>query len=101
MPQLVITEAAYLVGRLLGPEAEASFLRALVDGEVTLQPVDSADLQRAADLIETYSDLRLGTVDATVIAVAERLRATRIATLDRRHFTVVRPAHVESFVLLP
>lgn len=54
-----------------------------------------------AELIETYADLRLGTVDASVIATAERLGAPKVATLDRRHFTVVRPGHVESFELVP
>lgn len=54
-----------------------------------------------AELIETYADLRLGTVDASVIATAERLGAATIATLDRRHFSVVRPNHVRSFGLVP
>lgn len=101
VPQLVITEAAYLVGRLLGPGAEALFLRALTEGPMTFEAVQPTDLRRAANLIDTYSDLRLGTVDATVIAVAERLGETRIATLDHRHFTVVRPAHVAAFELVP
>ena len=47
------------------------------------------------------ADLHLGTVDASVIALAERLGVTTIATLDWRHFTVVRPRHVEAFRLLP
>ncbi|MGH9917869.1 MAG: type II toxin-antitoxin system VapC family toxin, partial [Nitrososphaerales archaeon] len=51
--------------------------------------------------VETYADLGLGTVDATVVAIAERLAVAQIATLDRRHFTVVRPAHVAAFELLP
>lgn len=46
-------------------------------------------------------DLPLGIVDAAVITIAERLRLTAIATLDRRHFTVVRPRHTAAFVLLP
>ncbi len=54
-----------------------------------------------AELIETYADLRLGTVDASVIATAERVSATVIATLDRRHFTIVRPRHVDAFDLVP
>jgi predicted nucleic acid-binding protein len=54
-----------------------------------------------AELVETYADLRLGTVDASVIATAERLGSGTIATLDRRHFTVVRPNHVHSFGLVP
>ena len=49
------------------------------------------DVRRAAEPVRTYGDLPLGTTDATVIALAERLEVTEIATLDRRRFTVVRP----------
>jgi uncharacterized protein len=51
--------------------------------------------------VETYIDLPLGIVDAAVIAIAERLRLSEIATLDHRHFAVVRPSHTRAFVLLP
>ena len=80
--------------------AEARFLRAL-SGE--LQRVDLADEDwaRAVELIERYADLGLGLVDASVVAVAERLGVTDIATLDRRDFAVVRPRHVVAFTLLP
>ncbi len=54
-----------------------------------------------ADLVETYADFPLGTTDAAVIAIAERLGVTEIATLDRRHLHAVRPRHTGSFVLLP
>lgn len=101
VPQLVVTEAAYLVGRIVGPGAEATFLRALTAGQLTFAPFELEDLVRAADLIERYADLRIGTVDAVVIATAERMHVSRIATLDRRHFAVVRPAHTEAFELLP
>jgi uncharacterized protein len=49
----------------------------------------------------TYRDLPLGTVDASVIVTAERLGIVEVATLDRRHFSVVRPSHVAAFELLP
>jgi predicted nucleic acid-binding protein len=101
IPQLVITEAAHLVGRILTPSAEASFIRELADAVVSFHCNDPRDLYRMAELMDTYADLPLGTVDAAVIATAERLSVTRIATLDRRHFTVVRPTHVPSFELLP
>ncbi|HTR71258.1 MAG TPA: PIN domain-containing protein [Mycobacteriales bacterium] len=101
IPQLVLTEAAYLVGRIAGPAAEAAFVRGVARTPVTLEPVNADDLERIAYLIDTYADLRLGTVDATVIAVAERLNVTTVATLDRRHFTVVGPRHVDAFTLLP
>ncbi len=101
MPQLVLVEAGYFVRKLLGSRAEADFLRELVRASLELQPLERGDLTRMAELIETYADLRLGTVDASVIAVAERLGATTIASLDRRHFTVVRPRHVDAFDLVP
>jgi hypothetical protein len=63
--------------------------------------VAPADWLRIAELVARYRDLRLGTTDASVVAAAERLGIRTVATLDRRHFTVVRPAHVEAFELLP
>ena len=64
-------------------------------------PVEQEDWLRMAELVARYRDLPLGTVDASIVAAAERLGIATIATLDRRHFTVVRPAHVEAFDLLP
>jgi predicted nucleic acid-binding protein len=61
----------------------------------------SVDLHRVADLVKQYSDLPLGTVDASVIALAERLQITMVATLDKRDFSTVRPAHTTAFTLLP
>jgi uncharacterized protein len=60
-----------------------------------------ADWQRIQDLVSTYADLRLGGTDASVVALAERHGAVKIATLNRRHFAVVRPRHAEAFELLP
>lgn len=67
------------------------------------EPVDltAADYARMAELVKQYDDLRLGTTDASVIALAERLGVTEVATLDRRHFTAVRPKHVDALTLLP
>lgn len=84
-----------------GSRAEADFLRDVADGLYELVQITAADAARAADLVEQYSDLPLGTADAIVIAIAERFRAVNIATLDRRHFSVVRPAHTTAFTLLP
>jgi predicted nucleic acid-binding protein len=61
----------------------------------------AADYRRSAELVLTYQDLQLGTTDATVIALCERLGLSQVATLDRRHFTVVRPRHVKTLTLLP
>jgi uncharacterized protein len=60
-----------------------------------------ADYARMADLVVVYGSLPLGTTDASVIALAERLKLAEVATLDRRHFRVVRPNHVNALTLLP
>ena len=54
-----------------------------------------------ADLVDRYASLPLGAADASVVAIAERLGITRIATVDRRDFTVVRPRHIPAFELIP
>ena len=54
-----------------------------------------------ADLVNTYESLPLGTTDASVVALAERLALTEVATLDRSHFTLDRPKHVDAFTLRP
>ena len=101
IPAPVVVEVGYLLDRELGPHAEATFLRTLATGALTVEANTDADFERAAELIEHYNKLRLGTVDALVIATAERLHTHRIATIDRRHFTVVRPTHIDAFELLP
>jgi uncharacterized protein len=97
----LIAETAYLIGRQLGARAEAAFFRAVAAGEIQVEPIAPADPRRIADLIETYADLGLGGTDASLVAVAERLKLTTIATLDRRHFGVVRPSHADAFELVP
>lgn len=95
---MVVAEVCYLLGEWGGSGAEVRFLRDFRPGGLLLT---DADVARMADLAERYADLRLGGTDASIIAIAERLGIHRIATFDRRHFTVVRPAHVEAFTLLP
>ena len=101
VPILVITEVAYLVATRLGVEPEVRFLGDLAAGTLTPEPVLANDWLRVAELTARYGDLPLGTVDASVVAAAERLKIVEIATLDRRHFSVVRPSHVPAFELLP
>jgi len=101
VPTLVITEVVHFIGSRLGPAAEVRFLGDLAAGELVVEPVHPSDWLRIAELVATYRDLPLGTVDASVVATAERLGVGEVATLDRRHFSVVRPAHVESLTLRP
>lgn len=91
----------YLLGTRLGAKPEVRFLGDLADGALTVEPVAAGDWLRIAELVARYRILPLGTVDASVVATAERLGITEISTGDRRHFTIVQPRHVEAFTLLP
>ncbi|HEX2500248.1 MAG TPA: PIN domain-containing protein [Methylomirabilota bacterium] len=89
VPWAVLPEVDYLLGAHLGSRAQDAFLSDLGRGEWVVDWGGEADLRRANEIATRYRTLRLGLVDAAVIAAAERLRASAIATLDLRHFGAV------------
>ena len=97
----VVAETAWLIESRLGPGAESLLLTMIVAGSVDVIDLEMSDYQRCIALIDTYRDLGLGLVDASLVAVAERLNLPTIATRNHRDFTVVRPSHIEAFELLP
>lgn len=101
VPVTVVPEVTYLLRARpkLGPRAEHRFVQALAHGELDVQNLTLPDMRRCAALLQKYPDV--GFVDASVVAVAERLHITTIATTDRRHFGAVRPKHVAAFDLAP
>ncbi|MCT7352511.1 PIN domain-containing protein [Streptomyces sp. 15-116A] len=102
IPAPVIAEACHLIGTRCGAQVEAAFLDALAAGDLgTVTSVLPEDIQRMAHLVRQYADLPLGGTDACVVAIAERWQAKQVVTVDRRHFSVVRPSHVPAFELLP
>ena len=101
LPATVLAEVGYMLDRDLGPHAEAAFLRGVAGGDFELVNLAAEDVQRMAELVDQYDDLRLGTTDASIIALAERLSITEVATLNRRDFAAVGPRHVNALTLLP
>jgi predicted nucleic acid-binding protein len=78
-----------------------AFLDDVLAGAYRVEAPTGTDLTRCRELQATYLDLRLGVTDASVIALVERLGETKVATLDRRHFGVVRPRHVDALEIRP
>jgi uncharacterized protein len=97
----VVTETCYLIGKYVGALAEVNLVEALAAGDLNQIDIPASDLIRMAELMRQYIGFPLGVADASVIAVAERLRASEVATLDQRHFRAVTPAHVTALKLLP
>jgi predicted nucleic acid-binding protein len=101
IPSPVLVEVDYWLIKLGGTKVWSNFVADINRGAYRISHPTDADLARAAELEQTYKDLDLGLVDACTIALCERLGETAVATLDQRHFTVVRPQHCTHLTLLP
>ncbi|MCZ8223057.1 MAG: PIN domain-containing protein [Microcystis sp. LE19-84.1B] len=101
LPQTVLAEVAYLVGRSAGVSTVAAFLKGLSASRFHLIPLSETDVIRVSEILEEYKDSRIDFVDATVMAIAERLKITLILTLDQRDFRLFRPKHCQSLEILP
>src|SRR5712692_3061531 len=94
IPAPVIVEIDWLSGRRLQVEAFLSLLEDIQDKRLVVEELRIADYERSRELVDRYRDLPLGFVDAAVLSIVERLGEAKLATLDHRHFAVVRPRHV-------
>ena len=89
LPWVILPEVDYLIGAHVGVRAQEAFLADLAEGTFTVAWGDEADLDEARRLSQRYAKLRIGLVDAVVVATAVRMKARAIATLDLRHFAAV------------
>ncbi|MCY3603988.1 MAG: PIN domain-containing protein [Chloroflexi bacterium] len=101
IPAPVANEATHFMTTRLAPEVLTEFLRDIAAGDYLVQDLLPEDYARAADICEQYADARIGFVDAAVLTVVERLGERKLATLDHRHFGLLRPRHVDALELLP
>jgi predicted nucleic acid-binding protein len=101
VPAPVVVELEWLASSRLDPTAFLAFLADVEAAQVEVADLELADYPRIRHLLERYADLPLGFVDAAVLAVVERFGERRLATLDRRHFSVLRPRHIASLQLVP
>ncbi|MGB7251406.1 MAG: PIN domain-containing protein [Phormidesmis sp.] len=101
LPSVVLPEVCYLIASRLGHQAMRQFLNNLSTSTIQLEPLATSDLERVSQILEQYADSRLDFVDAVIIAIAERTGITRVLTLDRRDFSLVRPRHCDYFEILP
>ncbi len=91
----------HLIERELGSSVERLLYDSIIAGEIIIEHLTLEDWKRTAELFTRYESLSLGGTDASLMALAERHEQSEIATLDHRHFAVVRPKHVDAFTLLP
>lgn len=97
----VVAEVDYLVATRIGVDAELAVLRELSGGAWELPAIGAPDLEEAASVVEKYRDQDIGVADASNVVLADRYRTRTMATLDRKHFHVVRPIGGGRFTVLP
>lgn len=101
IPAPVLVELDYLIHRSLHPGVLVALLDDIADGAYEIVDLAPLDYRRTRELCDRYADSDIGFVDAAVLAIVERLDEPKLATLDHRHFQVLRPRHVDALQLLP
>lgn len=97
----VVAELDYFVLSRFGLDAEVAMLDELLDGEYELPSISRLDVAACSAVITRYADKRIGITDASLVILADRYGTHRIATYDRRHFSVLRGLDGRPFELLP
>lgn len=89
LPAATIPEIDYLLGKRFGARGRLAFYEDIESSVYLIAGLPQDSYKRVFELNRRYADLDLGFVDAAVIATSEALGLPRIATTDRRHFSVV------------
>ena len=101
LPVLLLAEIDYLLNQRLGFDAAFEFIEAVGQGDFTLVTLTAEDLSRCRQIVSQSRALEIGLADASIVATAERLKVTRLLTLDHRHFRAIIPRSHSHFTLLP
>jgi predicted nucleic acid-binding protein len=101
IPAPVLVEADYWIHVRLHAGVMVALLDDIAVGAFIVEELRIEDYQRIRELCDRYADADIGFVDAAVLAVTERLAEPKLATLDHRHFGLLRPRHVAALQLLP
>lgn len=101
IPCVALPELTYLFMRDVGYRGVEMFFAHFKDMSPQLVPIVPEDVHKIHEITETYASAEFDIVDCCIMALAERLQITRIATFDRRDFSIFRPRHCDFLELLP
>jgi len=101
VPSTVLAEVDYWISQRLSPGVLVALLADIEAGAYAVVDLVRSDYARVRELCDRYADADIGFVDAAVLAIVERLGESKLATLDRRHFALLRPRHRDAIDLIP
>lgn len=101
LPDSVLVEISYLLQARLGHQVMRYFIKSLDNSPILFEAITMTDVSRIYELLDRYADARLGFVDASIVAIAERLNINRVLTVDQRDFHLIQPLHCDYFEVLP
>lgn len=101
VPDVVLVEVTYLLGRFVGHRAMQQFLKAFTESGMHLEPLTMPDIEHAYETMARYADARFDFVDCSIMALAQRLKISWICTFDRRDFSIYKSTNGSPLNLLP
>ena len=101
LPTTVLPEVCHLLASRLGYPITRQVLTELANSNVIIEGIDKTDLKRVTEILDQYTDSKLNFVDATIVAIAERMNITKIFTLNKPIFSIISPQHCAGFEIFP
>ncbi|AFW93359.1 PIN domain-containing protein [Dolichospermum sp. UHCC 0352] len=101
LPTTVLPEVCHLLASRLGYPTTKQVLTELAHSNVIIEGIDKTDLKRVTEILDQYTDSKLNFVDATIVAIAERMNITKIFTLNKPIFSIISPQHCAGFEIFP
>ncbi len=100
LPSTTIGEICYMLNSRFGSKIELIFLQEIIKTSFQLEILKDEDIIRIIEILKKYETLNIGYVDASIVAIAERLKINKILTLDRKHFELIAPKGFDFFDIL-
>src|SRR4030042_7189763 len=100
LPSTTISEICYMLNSRFGSKIELIFLQEIIKTNFQLELLKDTDIIRIIEILKKYDTLNIGYVDASIVAISERLKINNILTLDRKHFEIIIPRGFDRFEIL-
>jgi hypothetical protein len=101
IPVVVLPELFYMCRVRVNYDNAVQFYQRLQTEDFTITPLEPSDRKRMSEIMAKYKSAQFDFVDCAIMALSERLNITRVATFDRRDFSIFRPAHCATLTLVP